>query len=175
MSVANLTYTSRSEIEVHKFTLVATIGVPLVALVLQAFLPLRFRFINVFDLPLLVTIFFAVARRNQFTGMLTGAIIGIVQDSLTHHPMGMYGISKTIVGYTASSIGVKLDVENPGSRLIMGFGFYLVHQAVYWAVARNLVGEPMQWQWGHTLGAALANGLLAVVLFALLDKLKQRA
>ena len=68
-----------------------------------------------------------------------------------------------------------MDVENPGSRLIMGFGFYLVHQALYYTVARNLVSEEIPWAWGHTLGAALANGLLAVVLFAILDKLKKRA
>jgi len=97
-----------------------------------------------------------------------------VQDSLTHHPIGMYGISKTVVGYAASSLGVRLDVENPGSRLIMGFGFYLLHQGIYFAVARNLVNEDIPWAWGHTLGAALANGLLAVVLFAVLDKLKRR-
>ena len=175
MSLANVTYTSREQIEVHKFSLWATIGVPLAALLVQSLLGTRLRFISVFDLPLLVTIFFAVARRNQLTGMATGMLIGLVQDSLTHHPIGMYGISKTVVGFAASSLGVRLDVENPGSRIIMGFGFYLVHQAIYFAVARTLVNEDIPWAWGHTLGAALANGLLAVVLFALLDKLKRRA
>lgn len=175
MSLANVTYTSREEIEVHKFSLWATIGVPLAALLVQSLLGTRLRFISVFDLPLLVTIFFAVARRNQLTGMATGMLIGLVQDSLTHHPIGMYGISKTVVGFAASSLGVRLDVENPGSRIIMGFGFYLLHQGIYYAVARNLVNEDIQWAWGHTLGAALANGLLAVVLFAVLDKLKRRA
>lgn len=175
MSVANVTYTSREEIEVHKFSLWATIGVPLAALLLQSLLGTRLRFVSVFDLPLLVTIFFAVARRNQLTGMATGMFIGLLQDSLTHHPIGMYGIAKTVVGFTASSLGVRLDVENPGSRIIMGFSFYLLHQAIYFAVARNLVNEEIPWAWGHTLGAALANGLLAVVLFALMDKLKQRA
>jgi len=175
LSLTNVTYTSREEIEVHKFSMWATIGVPLAALLLQSLLGTRLHFINVFDLPLLVTIFFAVARRNQVTGMMTGMLIGLVQDSLTHHPIGMYGISKTVIGFAASSLGVRVDVENPGSRLIMGFSFYLLHQGIYYAVARNLVNEDIQWAWGHTLGAALANGLLAVVLFAVLDKLKRRA
>ncbi|MDP9268880.1 MAG: rod shape-determining protein MreD [Acidobacteriota bacterium] len=172
--MANVTYTSREQIEVHRFSLWATIGVPLAALLLQSLLGTRLRLLSVFDLPLLVTIFFAVARRNQLTGMATGMFIGLLQDSLTHHPIGMYGISKTVVGFAASSLGVRFDVENPGSRIIMGFGFYLVHQAIYFAVARNLVSEDIPWAWGHTLGAALANGLLAVVLFAMLDKLKRR-
>ena len=175
MSLANVTYTSREEIEVHKFSSWATIGVPLAALLVQSLLGTRLRFVGVFDLPLLVTIFFAVARRNQLTGMGTGMFIGLLQDALTHHPIGIYGIAKTVVGFAASSLGVRVDVENPGSRIIMGFGFYLLHQAIYFVVARNLVSEDIPWAWGHTLGAALANGLLAVVLFAAMDKLKQRA
>ena len=175
MSVAKVIYTSREEIEVHRFSWIATLGVPVAALLVQSLLGTRLRFIGVFDLPLLVTIFFAVARRNQLAGMMTGMIIGLLQDSLTHHPIGMYGVAKTIVGFAASSLGVRLDVDNPGSRLIMGTGFYLLHQAIYFAVAKNLVQEDMPWLWGHTLIAAVANGLLAVVLFAVLDKLKQRA
>lgn len=175
MSVANLTYTSREEIEVHKFSWLATLGVPLGALLVQSLLGARLPLVSIFDLPLLVTIFFAVARRNQFAGMLTGMVIGLLQDSLTHHPIGMYGVAKTVVGFAASSLGVRLDVENPIARLLMGSSFYLIHQAIYWVVARNLVSEPIPWPWWHTLGAALANGALAVVLFAALDRLKQRA
>jgi rod shape-determining protein MreD len=175
LSVANLTYTSREEIEVHKFSWLATLGVPLGALLVQSLLGARLPVVSIFDLPLLVTIFFAVARRSQFAGMLTGMIIGLLQDSLTHHPIGMYGIAKTVVGFAASSLGVRLDVENPVARLLMGSGFYLIHQAIYFVVARNLVAEAAPWLWWHTLGAALANGVLAVVLFAVLDRLKQRA
>jgi hypothetical protein len=36
---------------------------------------------------------------------------------------------------------VKLDVDNPGSRLLMLFGFYLLHQIIYLAVARGLAAR----------------------------------
>lgn len=167
-------YSSRQEIEVHRFSVVTTILVPLVAIFLQQFLPLRMPFFNVFDLPLLVTIFFAVARRSQVSGMVTGAVIGLLQDTLTHQPIGLYGMAKTVVGYAASSLGVRIDVENPGSRLLMTFGFYLLHQAIYFTVARGLVGLDLEWRWGFFLGAALVNGLLAIALFAALDRFKLR-
>jgi rod shape-determining protein MreD len=170
-----LIYTSRDEIEVHRFSLPVAVGIPLTAIFLQVYLLFQFGFFSVFDLPLLITIFFAVARRNQLVGLLTGSAIGLVQDSLTHQPIGLYGIAKTVVGYTASSLGVKIDVENPGSRLLMTMGFYLLHEVVYFVIARGLVGRAMQWRWGYQLGAAVANALLAVVLFALLDRFKQRA
>lgn len=151
-----------------------TVGAPLLALFLQAFVPRRFPFFSYFDLPLLVTIFFAMARRNPVSGLLTGAFIGLVQDSLGGHPIGLYGIAKTVVGFGASSLGVKLDVENAGARLLVTLGFYLVHGVVYFTVARGMVNMALSWSWGRSLLAGLANAMLGVLLYFLLDKFKQR-
>jgi rod shape-determining protein MreD len=169
-----ITYTSQEQVEVYRFPIPVAVLVPLVAVFLQAFVPLRLGFFSIFDLPLLVVIFFAVARRSPVTGLLTGAAIGLLQDSLTHQPIGVYGIAKTVVGYGASSLGVKLDVENAGSRFLVTLFFYIVHEIVYFTVARGLVGLTLQWSWLHELGSALANALLAVALFAVLDRFKQR-
>jgi rod shape-determining protein MreD len=169
-----ITYTSQEQVEVYRFSIPVAVLIPLVAVFLQAFVPLRLGFFSIFDLPLLVVIFFAVARRSPVTGLLTGAAIGLLQDSLTHQPIGVYGIAKTVVGYGASSLGVKLDVENAGSRFLVTLFFYIVHEIVYFTVARGLVGLTLQWSWLHELGSALANALLAVALFAVLDRFKQR-
>jgi len=169
---ASVSLTSREEIEVHRFSWPVSLGVPLLAIFLQVFL--RIGLLNILDLPLLVTIFFAVARRRPIPGMLTGALIGTLQDAWTGHPIGLFGIAKTIVGYLGSSIGVKLDVENPGSRFLMTFAFVLIHKFIYMAIDLLLVGGSEAWNWGHTAVSALANGLAAVVLFAVLDKLKLR-
>ena len=98
----------------------------------------------------------------------------MLQDSLTHQPIGIYGIAKTVIGYGASSLGVKLDVENSGSRFLVTFGFYLLHDLVYFAVARGLVGQTSIWHWEHVASAALANAVLCIPLFALLDRFKRR-
>ena len=68
-----ITYTSNQQVEVYRFSIPAAILAPLIAVFLQAFVPLRFHFFLIFDLPLLVVIFFAVARRSPVTGLLTGA------------------------------------------------------------------------------------------------------
>ncbi len=169
---ASVTLTSREEIEVHRFSWPVSLGVPLLAIFLQVFL--RIGLLNILDLPLLVTIFFAVARRRPIPGLITGALIGTLQDAWTGHPIGLFGIAKTIVGYLGSSLGVKLDVDNPGSRFLMTFAFLLIHKFIYMAIDLLLVGGSEAWNWGHTLVSALANGLAAVVLFAVLDKLKLR-
>lgn len=170
-----VTYTSREHIEVYRFSLPVAVLIPLLAIFLQAFIPLRFPFFSIFDLPLLVVIFFAMARRSPVAGLLTGACIGLLQDSLTHHPIGVYGIAKTFVGYGASSLGVKLDVESVGTRLLVTTTFYVIHEVLYFLVARGMVRLDLHWSWPHELGSAIANAILGVFLFALMDRLKQRA
>jgi rod shape-determining protein MreD len=169
-----LTYTSGEQVEVYRFGMPATILIPLAAVFLQAFLPLRLPFFSFFDLPLLVTISFAMARRSQVAGIFTGALIGLFQDALTGQPIGLYGIAKTVVGFGASSLGIKLDVENAGARLLLTLGFYGVHEVVYFTIARGMIGIHREWTWQHEIGSAVANAVLGVLLYALLDRLKQR-
>ena len=170
-----ITYTSGEQVEVYRFSIPVTMGVPLLALFVQAFVPLRFpRFAIYLDLPLLVTIFFGMARRNPISGLLTGAFIGLAQDMLGHNPIGIYGIAKTVVGYGASSLGVKLDVENASARFLVTLGFYLVHSAVYFIVARGMVNMTQNWSWVHGMLAGLANAAFGVILYFVLDKFKQR-
>ncbi len=53
--------------------------------------------------------------------------------------------------------------------------FCLLHGLIYFAVMRGMVAQPVAWRWVHEVGSAFANGLLAVILFTILDKFKQRA
>jgi len=166
--------TSREEVDVHHFSWPVSLGIPALAIFIQVYLTRQIHFIEIFDLPLLVTIFFAVARRRPVPGMITGALIGTVQDAMAGIPIGLNGIAKTMIGYLASSLGVKLDVDNPGSRFLMTSGFFLIHHLVFMVIDLGLVGASQPWEWGHNVIAALANGFLAVVLFAGLDRFKQR-
>jgi rod shape-determining protein MreD len=172
--MVSTSYTTREEVEVYRFSWAVTVAAPLIALFLQGFIPVRLQFVRALDLPLLVTIYFAVSRRNPISGMLTGCLIGLAQDALTQHPIGVNGIAKTIVGYLASSLGVKIDVEQPGSRFLLTFIFYLVHQAIYFGIMRGLANEPVNWSWTHLLIGGLLSALLAIVAFIFLDRFKQR-
>jgi rod shape-determining protein MreD len=86
----------------------------------------------------------------------------------------MYGIALTVVGYLASSLGVKIDVENPGSRFLITFFFLGIHEGVYYGVAHGLLRQGLQWSWSHTAISALANAILGIFLFAFLDRFKRR-
>jgi rod shape-determining protein MreD len=172
------TYALRSgetHIEVHKFRVGAVAAVTILALVLQAFLPIHFAKAEILDLPLLITIYFGLSRRNPSTGLLLGMVIGLLQDSLSGPtvPLGLYGIAKTIIGFLASSIGARLDTEHPAARFALTILFFGVHQGVIVLIHRVLLAQPEAWFTLRLGLAAAVNAVLAVFLFHLLDRLRK--
>jgi rod shape-determining protein MreD len=101
-------------------------------------------------------------------------LIGILQDALTGLQIGLYGISLTVVGFGASSLGIKLDVENAGARFLLTIFFYVVHEVVFFMIARGLVGLRIAWSWPHELLSGVANAVLGILVFMMLDRVKQR-
>ena len=160
--------------EEHRFHPLVLILVPLLAIFFQVYLPLRFPSVEILNLPVLIVIYFAVSRRSPVGGTLLGLIIGIIQDAVTHLPLGINGIIDCILGYLAASIGLRIDVDNPGTRLIMNFTFILLASILHVLILRRLLGMHEQWFWLHEAVRAVVNALIGVVLFALLDRLRQR-
>ncbi|MGH9789916.1 MAG: rod shape-determining protein MreD [Candidatus Acidiferrales bacterium] len=160
-------------IEVHKYSLLAVWGTVFLALLLQASLPIYFPRAALLDLPLLITLYFGLSRRNPSTGLLLGMAVGLLQDGISRTPIGLYGIAKTVVGFGASSIGARLDVEHPLARALLMFVFFHVHQIVFAATRRLLLQESEQFFSVELLIASLVNAALSVLLFPLLDKLRR--
>jgi len=148
--------------------------VPLAALVLQAWLPRLLGPYAWFDLPLVVTVYFALDRRSPIQGTLMGAAMGLFEDALSHHAIGVNGIAKTIAGFLAASIGVRIDVENHTIRLLLTFLLSLLSSGLVVFVSRFMLGLDLEWRWYIALFTALGNSLIAVVLFPLLDRLEIR-
>ncbi len=166
-----------THIEVHKFYPGAVAAVAIVTLIMQAMVPAYFPGFRILDLPLLITIYFGLSRRNPSTGLLLGMVIGLLQDSLSGPtvPLGFYGIGKTCIGYLASSIGARLDTEHPAARFALIMGFFVAHQAILVLVRRLLLAQPEPWINMHLVVAAAVNAVLGTVLFLLLDRLRRSA
>lgn len=160
-------------IEVHKYSLLAIWGTVFLALVLQASLPVYFPRATLLELPLLVTLYFGLSRRNPATGLLLGMTIGLLQDAVSRIPVGLYGVAKTLVGFAASSVGARLDVEHPVARALLTFLFFHAHQAVFALTRRTLLQEDEVFFSTDLLIASLVNAALAVLLFPLLDYLRK--
>ena len=161
-------------IEVHQYATIVVVVAVAAALILQAFLPVHFHWAKMLDLPLLVTLYFALSRRNPSSGLILGMIIGLFQDSLSHTDLGLYGIAKTLVGYFASSLGSRIEVDHPVSRFFLTIAFCLFHNGVVMVIERLLLGKHEHYFTLPLLLGALVNAALAVFLFAFLDLLRKR-
>ena len=148
---------------------------PLAAVLFQVYVPLFFNYLGYLELPLLVTVYLTLMRRNPIAGTLYGAAIGLMQDSVSHRPLGMFGIVKTLVGYIAGSISVRFDVDHSVVRLVLAFAFYFFHQLVYWTLDRTLLGATVEFSVEQTLFLGIMNAAVSVPLFHVLDKLNARA
>jgi rod shape-determining protein MreD len=168
---------SDSNIEVHKYFGGTVIGVAILSVVLEAFLHKYGRWSELIELPLLVTVYFGLSRRNPVTGLFLGAGIGILQDALSHdNPIGLYGIAKTLVGYVASSVGARIETEHPISRFVLVFICFYFHQAVLVVTQRVLLARPaasVPFFTVHLLLGSLVSAATAIVLFPLLDRLRR--
>ncbi len=150
------------------------VAIPLLSLLIQVYLPLfqTLHVISRVELPLLVTIYFALMRRSQLRGLGIGVTLGLAQDSLFQQHIGMYGICKTLVGYFSASIGMQFDVENSLVRLVLCFIFFLFHQFLFWVLQRSLLDVPAIFDLRLELIFGVVNAVVGVALFHLLDKLR---
>jgi rod shape-determining protein MreD len=148
------------------------IAVPLIAILFQVYVPRFISFLSNLELPLLVTLYFALVRRGPISALFYGGSIGLVQDSLSQQPIGMFGIVKTLVGYFAASVSMRFDVENPFVTFILTFFFYFFHQFFYWVLARALLGQALGFDPQQTFVFGLLNAAVSLPVYHILDKLK---
>ena len=157
--------------KVPKFRWVAIIGVPLAAILFQVYVPRFFAYLAYLELPLLVTVYYSLRRRSPPFGVVFGMCIGLAQDSLSNHPLGMFGIAKTLVGYFAASVSQRFEGSSDLLRLVLAFFFFFFHQFFYWLLSRALLGQAISFEPLQTLVLAVLNAAVAVPLFRILDKL----
>lgn len=145
--------------------------VPLVALMSQVYVPLFVTSLAYLDLPLLVTLHTALTRRSPVMGLLYGCGVGLLQDALSNRPLGMYGIVKTLTGFFAANISMRVDVDNSMVRFLTSLTLYFFHQFFYWVLARALLGQQLEFELATSLLFAVLNAAVAVPLFQLLDRI----
>jgi rod shape-determining protein MreD len=172
-SSGRILLSTQREGQVARFSAWVVVLVPLAAILFQVYVPLFFPVLGYLEMPLLVVVYFALMRRNPLAGLLIGSLVGLVQDSLSKNPLGMFGIVKTLVGYFASSIGIRLDVDNVVIRLLLAYFFFVFHQFFYWVLARALLRQPLAFEVERTLVVGLLNAIVGIAVYHFLDKLRE--
>src|ERR1700743_439876 len=169
-----LTADSRRDLEIHRYPVLLYVLAPLVALVLQAWLPRLFGQYSWFDFPLVITVYFALGRRSPIQGTIMGCVVGLFEDALTHRPIGINGIAKTMAGFLAASVGIRIDVENRIIRVGLIFLLSLLSSAIYLFVNRFLLGLVVEINWFNEVYIALGDSVIGLFTFPLLDRFQVR-
>ena len=166
-------FATRRELEEHHFPWLVLLGVPLLTLLLAAYLPKLLPASALVDLPLLAVIFFSLSQRSPIGGTFMGAFTGLLQDTLSNQYIGVNGVAKTLIGFAAASVGLKIDVENSVTRALLVFGLSLAQSGLLFVLQRVLLGvHGYTALWGHEVLRAVVNTLVAIPLFFLLDRLR---
>jgi rod shape-determining protein MreD len=157
-----------------RFQVVALAALTLVAIVGKFYLPRLVPNTEWLELPLLLTVYFGLMRRSPIASLFFGAFVGLAEDSLSpaNLPIGMYGITKTLVGYFAASVSLRFNVENAFIRMVLCFFFFFFHAFFYWVMRRALLAQAVPFDPQQTLVHGALNSLVAIPLFAVLDRMK---
>ena len=145
------------------------------SLLLEVTLPPTLPVARLFQLPLLVTIYFSMIRENQIFGTAFGMSLGLLEDALSHGYLGQMGMAKALVGYLAATAGLKLEFDNLLVRGILIGSLVIVHNSFSYLLTHQLLGFPIPFNSLHILTTTVVNVALGLILFLLFDRLKKRA
>jgi rod shape-determining protein MreD len=156
---------------VQTFKIALTI---VVALLLQMLLPNHLAFFRYIDLPLVVTVYFAL-QRAPVLGMVTGMIAGLGGDAIGAGILGVGGFSKTLIGYLVGAASVRLSLENPLARLsvvaLASAGNTVLFVGLYQMLEQSLPFVSTWAAFGATIGwKVLGDTVTSVILFVVLDR-----
>ncbi len=157
-----------------RFQAVALLAITMLAIIGKFYLPRLLPHTEWLELPLLLTVYFGLMRRSQIQALFFGAFVGLAEDSLSpaNIPIGMYGITKTLVGYFAASVSLRFNVETRLMRFVLSFFFFFFHAFFYWAMRRALLGQIVPFNPQDKLVDGVLNAIVALPLFAILDRMK---
>jgi len=148
-----------------------------VAITLEGFVPKYWDAFKYVDLPLIVTIYFALMR-DPIVGMVTGYAVGLGAD-LTPGAgpiVGVGGFSKTLIGFLVATVAVRFSLEGPLLRVLVLAVSSVVSSGLYIGL-NNLMDQgigddntPERFAMKVALETA-ANLIFGVIIFWLFDKL----
>jgi len=122
------------------------------------------------DLVLVVVVYVALTM-GPATGLLAGALAGLVQDALSSNVIGIGGLAKTLVGFMAGIIGTQFIVVHTLPRFVVFFCATVLHAVVFMGLYVLLDLRHFGTPYAAVTGQAVGNAVVGVVLFQLVELL----
>ena len=121
------------------------------------------------DFILLVTIHTGL-RFGKYEGVRFGVIMGFVQDLLSVGSLGIYTLSRGLIGFAIGYLKETLVSDSVVTRFSLTIGAFIFDALVYASLSRAILGYDLKVALLETSPTALALTLVAAFpLFALID------
>jgi len=105
-------------------------------------------------------------------GGFTGTIFGIVRDNILGLPLGLNGLSKTLLGFLASYLNRWVASESkfvrPAVLVLLAFSDKMVLTGMMALIGHSLPGSI----WVYSVSEALVTGAVSEMFFRFYDRIK---
>jgi rod shape-determining protein MreD len=117
----------------------------------------------------LIAVVYVALAFGALTGLLAGAVGGLVQDAVSGGIVGIGGISKTLVGFLVGVLGAQFIVSQPAPRFVMFVGGTLLHELCFQSLYALVDGRGVHFAWMAMLTQAAVNGLIGILAFQIVE------
>lgn len=121
------------------------------------------------DLPLVVVVSGAIFL-GPLVGLLTGTFTGLAQDALSGGILGVAGLAKTLVGFTAGVLATQFIVSNVLPRFVVFAAMTWLHGVCFLGVYAMIEQAGLGGSWRTLAVQSLLNGLIGVVATKLVER-----
>jgi rod shape-determining protein MreD len=144
-------------------------------LLLQVTLPIEIPLAHLFDFPLVLTLYYAMVRRDKIFGTILGTGLGLAQDALARGLIGLFGIGNALVGYLAAGASLKFELDQMGTRYVVTAVLVSLHALVILAMQHLLFESPPRFAPLDWASGVIVNVALALICYPILDRFRRPA
>lgn len=102
---------------------------------------------------------------SSLSALLVGFLVGLLQDTLSSGPFGLFGFADTIIGYVTARLAQRLVIQRPTGVLALVSFASVLQQAVTVGLTFLLLPVPVPLNPLWAVVRAGACGLLAMILY----------
>ncbi len=122
---------------------------------------------------ILILVVYAAFFYGAAAGLITGFTLGLLEDILSGSTLGLFTLSKSLVGYLSGNTVSQMALNNPVNQFIMVLGLSLTEGALVWLILMFSQPNPPDTQQMlllTVLPQALYNALLAPLVMLVAER-----
>ncbi len=116
----------------------------------------------------LVVVVYAALQFGPAVGLLTGALAGMAQDTLSGGIIGVGGLSKTIVGFLVGVIGSQFIVAHALPRFVVLLASAAIHAVCFLGLYAVIEKQKLVISWRVTGTQILTTAVIGIILIQLI-------